>query len=199
MRRVERARGIELVRTDPGDAAQQQDDHQRNGPDDGFDAPRKGPVRPVARARVRSPEPPRERQGGDHRRHHDHQHDRQRVEQNRLLGLADGPLRVEDRRRPAGAEQRRPRARNTPQPGTGCRRGSGRCGHESRRGGSRALRQAAFPARVRPIAAGQALTHGCAGAAGAGQVEQALSALTGAVHRDQGVAAGAAERHSKKP
>ena len=105
--RCQRLGRIELVRSDPGHAAQQHDHQQRDGPDDQLDAAGIGQIRQIGRPRVGGPEPPGEGQRRDDRRHHDGQHDRQRVDQDRLLGNPDGALRVEHGGLTGGQSDRR--------------------------------------------------------------------------------------------
>ena len=87
--------GSSCVRADPGHAAQKNDRHGRNRPDDELDAAGERPVRQVAGPGVRGAEPPGEGDRGDDRRHDDGQHDGQRVDQQRAIGRTDGSLRIE--------------------------------------------------------------------------------------------------------
>src|SRR5947209_16888803 len=63
--RNRRLRGIEIVRTDPNDAAKKQDDKNRNRPDDEFDPPGIDEIGPERRAGVGLAEPPGEYQRRD--------------------------------------------------------------------------------------------------------------------------------------
>src|SRR4029079_2409655 len=92
---VKSPEGVEIMRPEPGDAAEEGDDERRYGPDDQLEMAREGPIRPIMRARVRGAEPPGETERRRNHRHHDHQQDRERVEQDQPLGLPDRAMRIE--------------------------------------------------------------------------------------------------------
>ena len=87
---------IERVRAQPRHAAEQDDHHARDRPDDELDGAGKLPVGPVMGAGVRGAEPPGEGEGREDRRHADRQHDGQRVDQDRALGLSHRAARIEE-------------------------------------------------------------------------------------------------------
>src|SRR6266849_3923756 len=88
--------GIELMGADPGDAAQKDDGEEGNGPGDELDAAGVLKIRQVDRPRVGGAKPPGEGEGRGDRREHDGEHDGERVDEDRLVGNPDEPLRVED-------------------------------------------------------------------------------------------------------
>jgi hypothetical protein len=61
-----------------------------------FEPPGILPVRPVERFGVGGAEIPGEGEDRDDRRHHDRKHDRDRIDQNHLVGGGDRALRIED-------------------------------------------------------------------------------------------------------
>ena len=67
--------GIHIVRSDPNDAAQEQDDEERNRPDDDLDTTGIDESGLVACPGVGGPKPPREGKHCNDRGHDDHQHD----------------------------------------------------------------------------------------------------------------------------
>ena len=91
----DRLERIEIVRADPDHAAEKQDDEKRDRPDDEFDAAGKNEAGLVARPRIGSAEPPGENKHADNRRHDDHQHDAEGIEQDLAIGGADRPLRLQ--------------------------------------------------------------------------------------------------------
>ncbi len=84
------------MRSEPGDAAEHDDDERRNRPDDQLEMAGELPLRPIEGARVGGPEP--EGEAGDQHddRQDDRQHDRQRIDQNEPLRGADRPGRIEN-------------------------------------------------------------------------------------------------------
>ena len=113
IRRPQRLGRVEIVRADPGDAAQQDDGQQRDRPDDQLELPRIGEVGPVARPQIGGAVPPGEAQDDQDDRHDDRQHDGDRIDQEGLVALADRPLRIEHptaRRQGTRGEQQGPTA-----------------------------------------------------------------------------------------
>jgi hypothetical protein len=111
--------GIELVRTEPRDAAQHHDHQRGDRPDDQLEMARELPFRPIEGACIGSAEPEGEAGDQEHDRQDDRQHDRQRIDQDEQLGGADRPCRIEhaaaagerrghERRREDTARLRRP-------------------------------------------------------------------------------------------
>ena len=99
--RGDRLARIEVVRADPGDAADQQHRHRRDRPDQQLEPAGIGEVGPVARAPVGRAEPEGDAQRGEDRGNHDRQHDGERVEQDLPFGGRDRPLGIEDALRAA--------------------------------------------------------------------------------------------------
>ena len=91
----ERHGGIELMGADPCHAAQQHDGHRRHRPDDQLQPAGIFEIGQVFRPDVRCPEPPGEKQRRQDRRQDDDQHDGHGIDQDRLVGQADGAARVE--------------------------------------------------------------------------------------------------------
>ena len=94
--RHERPRRIEVVRADPDHAAEQHDRQKRDRPGDHLDPARILKVRKVYRPCIGRAEPPCEGERGDAGRHHDRQHDDDRVDEDRRGASPDFSLRVED-------------------------------------------------------------------------------------------------------
>ena len=94
--RGDRLARIEVMRSDPGHAADQEHRHQRDRPDEHFNTAGIDKVRPVACAPVRRTKPKCDSQRREDHRDHDRQHDAERVEQDLPFGDGDGSLRIED-------------------------------------------------------------------------------------------------------
>ena len=105
--RCQRPGGIQVMRADPGHAAQQHDHQDGNGPDDELEPAGIGEIRQIGRSCVGGSEPPGEGKGRGDRRDHDGEHDGERVDQDRLVGDPDHALRVEDGRLTCGQRDRR--------------------------------------------------------------------------------------------
>jgi hypothetical protein len=86
---------IQIVRADPRDAAQKQNDQRRDGPHDEFDLASIGPVGASLRAFVAGAKPPGEKQCADDDRNHHGQHDDGCIEKYGALGFAHGPVGIE--------------------------------------------------------------------------------------------------------
>src|ERR1700722_4310577 len=84
------------MRTDPGHATQQHDHKEWDGPDDELQTAGIGEIRQVASPRVGSTKPPGESEGRGDRRYYDGKHDRERADQDRVVGNPDDPLWGED-------------------------------------------------------------------------------------------------------
>src|ERR1051326_1737990 len=112
--RGDRLKWMELVRSDPDAAAEKHDDEDRDGPDQELEAARMDEVRPALRARVVGAEPPREGKCRNHRRHPDHAHDANGVEEDDGVGGADRSLRLQDAARAPGERKGRNRHENAP-------------------------------------------------------------------------------------
>ena len=107
------------MRADPGDAAQEQDDERRNGPDDELDRARILPVRTIGGPPVARPEPPCKHQRQDDDRNDDGEHDRGRVVENDALRLADRAARIEHSFTARGQQRTRAKDPAGPCPGVG--------------------------------------------------------------------------------
>jgi hypothetical protein len=94
--RGDRLARIEVMRSDPGDAADQEHRHQRDRPDEHFNTARINKVRPKGCARVGRSKPKSDSQRREDHRDHDRQHDAERVEQDLPFGDGDRSLRIED-------------------------------------------------------------------------------------------------------
>src|ERR1700734_611194 len=82
------------MRAEPGDTTEERHDDRGNRPDDKFQRARECPVRSISRPLVRGAKPPRKSKGRQNDRYHDHQHDRERIEENKSLRNADRTARI---------------------------------------------------------------------------------------------------------
>ncbi|WAP67987.1 hypothetical protein [Jiella pelagia] len=94
---VERPVGIEQMRAHPGHRAQNDDDHQRDGPDDEFELGRVIPVGVIARRLVGCAIAPREIQRHEDHRQDDDQHQPGRDQQHVALARRDVAARKQQR------------------------------------------------------------------------------------------------------
>ena len=94
-RRGDRFARIEVMRADPGDAANQQHGHRGDRPNQHLEPAGIVEIRQVAGARVGRAKPEGDAEGGEDRRDDDRQHDAERVEQNLPFGSGDRPFRIE--------------------------------------------------------------------------------------------------------
>ena len=94
--RSDRLARIEVMRSDPGHAANQEHRHQRDRPDEDFNTTGINKLGPKACATVGRAKPKRDPQRRKNYRDHDRQHDAERVEQDLPFGDGDGSLRIED-------------------------------------------------------------------------------------------------------
>ena len=92
--RGDRLARIEVMRSNPGDAADQEHRHQRDRPDEHFNTARIDKVGPVACARVGCTKPKCDSQRRQDHRDDDRQHDTERVEQDLPFREGDRSLRI---------------------------------------------------------------------------------------------------------
>ncbi len=96
-----RCGGIELMRADPGDAAEQEDGERRDRPHHHLDTPGIDEVRLKLRFRIGGAKPEGEGQDRDDGRHHDRKHDENGIDQDGAVGRSYRPLRIEQIHRQA--------------------------------------------------------------------------------------------------
>ena len=94
-RRADGLARVEVMRADPGHAANQDHRHRRDRPDEHLETAGIRKVGQVARALVGCAKPIGDSEGGEDCRNHDRQHDPERVEQNLPFGVGDGSLWIE--------------------------------------------------------------------------------------------------------
>src|ERR1700722_11749791 len=103
--RFDRPGRIQVMRADPGDTAPKHDGQEWNRPYDQLERAGIFEVRQIARPGVGRSVPPGGRENGEDRRDNDGEHDRHRIDQDRLVRVADRALRIEHRPIAAAKEQ----------------------------------------------------------------------------------------------